>query len=196
MRSLLLAAVLLVAPFIDGCSTSPRAAFYTLSPTAPPESVPSAAPRIYIAVDAVTIPDLVDRPQFVVRTGATQVSIDEFARWADPLKGQIARVLAADLAQAVPGALVSGYARNPGDAQAYHVWVDVQSFESSPGEMASIVVLWSVRPPKQGATVTGRTVAREPARAPGYDALVDAHSRALATVSNDIAGVIRSTLRP
>ena len=116
MRSLLLAAVLLVAPFIDGCSTSPRAAFYTLSPAAPPESVPSAAPRIYIAVDAVTIPDLVDRPQFVVRTGATQVSIDEFARWADPLKAQIARVLAADLAQAVPGALVSGYSRNPGDA--------------------------------------------------------------------------------
>ena len=115
MRSLLLAAVLLVAPFIDGCSTSPRAAFYTLSPAAPPESVPSTAPPIYIAVDAVTIPDLVDRPQFVVRTGATQVSIDEFARWADPLKAQIARVLAADLAQAVPGALVSGYSRQ-GDA--------------------------------------------------------------------------------
>lgn len=194
MRSLLLAAVLLVAPFIDGCSTSPRAAFYTLSPAATPESVPSTAPPIYIAVDAVTIPDLVDRPQFVVRTGATQVSIDEFARWADPLKAQIARVLAADLAQAVPGALVSGYSRH--DAESYHVWVDVQSFESVPGEMASIVVLWSVRPPKQGATVTGRTVAREPARAPGYDALVDAHSRALATVSNDIAGVIRKTLGP
>ena len=103
----------------------------------------------------------------MVRTGATQVTIDEFARWADPLKSQIARVLAADLAQAVPGALVSGYAQARTCAESYHVWVDVQSFESVPGEMASIVVLWSVRPPKQGATVTGRTVAREPARAAG-----------------------------
>jgi uncharacterized protein len=194
MRSLLLTAVLLMLVASGGCSTSPKSSFYTLSAAAPLESGRAATPPVYIAVDAVTIPELVDRPQFVLRTGATQVKIDEFARWADPLGAQISRVLAADLAQAVPGALVSGYPQRLDSAQTYHVWVDVQSFESTPGEMASVVVLWSVRPPKLGAVVTGRTIAHEPARAPGYDALVDAHSRALATVSNDIAGAIRSTL--
>ena len=112
-------------------------------------------PPISIAIDAVTIPELVDRPQFVLRTGATQVTIDEYARWADPLRSQISRVLAADLARAVPGALVSGFAQHSDSTEAYRVRVDVQSFESAPGEAAAMVVLWSVRPPKQSTAISG-----------------------------------------
>ena len=191
MRSLLLPALLIVLSFVEGCSTSPRAAFYTLSAAPPLESVRTPTPPISIAIDAVTIPELVDRPQFVLRTGATQVTIDEYARWADPLRSQISRVLAADLARAVPGALVSGFAQHSDSTEAYRVRVDVQSFESAPGEAAAMVVLWSVRPPKQSTAIAGQTIARELASAPGYYALVDAHSRILATVSNDIASAIR-----
>ncbi|MEZ2354368.1 membrane integrity-associated transporter subunit PqiC [Caballeronia sp. RCC_10] len=195
MRSFLLPALLIALSSIGGCSTSPRSAFYTLSAAPPLEGAPATTPPISIAIDAVTVPELVDRPQFVLRTGETQVTIDEYARWADPLRSQISRVLAADLARAVPGALVSGFAQHLESTEAYRVRVDVQNFESARGEMAAIVVLWSVRPPK-GATITGQTIAHEPASAPSYDALVDAHSRALATVSNDIAGAIRSTIGP
>jgi uncharacterized lipoprotein YmbA len=193
MRSFSLTAALLLV--MSGCTNSPQAKFYTLSARAPQERVQTATP-VNIAIDAVTVPDLVDRPQFVVRIDATQVRIDEFARWAEPLKSQITRVLAADLAQSVPGALVSASSPRAEGAQTYHVWLDVQSFESAPGEMASVAALWTVRPPKAGATVSGRTIVHEPAGAPGYDALVDAHSRALGTVSSDIASAIRSTLRP
>jgi uncharacterized lipoprotein YmbA len=193
MRTFLLTAVMVV--LVSGCASSLEAKFYALSARAPQERVQTAAP-VNIAIDSVRVPALVDRPQFVVRIDATQVKIDEFARWAEPLKGQIANVLAADLAQSVPGALVSGSAQWAGDAPTYHVSVDVQSFESALGETATIAALWTVRPPKQGAAVNGRTIVHEPASGQGYDALVDAHSRALATVSSDIAGAIRSTLRP
>jgi uncharacterized lipoprotein YmbA len=192
-RSFLLTAAMLV--IMSGCASSPQAKFYTLSAGQPLERVQTATP-ISIAIDSVTVPELVDRPQFVLRIDAAQVRIDEFARWADPLKSQIPRVLAADLAQAVPGALASARSQWTGEAQTYHVSVDVQSFESVPGEMASVAALWSVHPPKQGAAVTGRTVVHEPVGAPGYDALVAAHSRALATISSEIASAIGSTLRP
>jgi uncharacterized protein len=193
MRSFLVTAALLVV--MSGCANSPQAKFYTLSARAPQEHVQTAAP-VNIAIDPVAVPDLVDRPQFVVRIDATQVKIDEFARWAEPLKSQITRVLAADLAQSMPGALVSASSSRADGAQTYHVWLDVQSSESAPGEMASVAALWSVRSPKQGATVSGHTIVHEPAGASGYDALVDAHSRALATVSSDIASAIRAMLRP
>ncbi len=192
MRSLLLIAAMLM---LVGCASSPQAKFYTLAAVPPSEHVKTASP-IVITIDSVTVPALIDRPQIVVRVDATQVRIDEFARWADPLKSQIPRVVAADLAQSVQGALVSTYPQPANDAQTYHVWLDVQSFESALGDMASIDVLWSVRSPKPGAVVSGRTVAHESAQAQGYDGLVDAHSRALATVSGDIAGAIRATLRP
>jgi uncharacterized lipoprotein YmbA len=193
MRSFLLTAAMLV--LMSGCASSPQATFYTLNAGQPLARVQTTTP-ISIVIDSVTVPELVDRPQFVVKIDATQVRIDEFARWAAPLKSQIPRVLAADLAQAVPGALVSANSQWAGEAQTYHVSVDVQSFELVPGEMASVAALWVVRPPRQGAAVTGRTIVHEPAGAPGYDALVNAHSRALATISNDIANAIGSTLRP
>lgn len=193
MRSFLSIATLAV--LISGCASSPQAKFYTLSARAQQEGVQTTAPVI-IAIDTVTVPDLVDRPQIVVRIDATQVGIDEFARWAEPLKSQITRVLAADLAQSVPGALVSGDPQWAGEAQTYRVSVDVQSFESALGDTATIVVLWTVRPPKAGEAVSGRSSVHEPASGQGYDALVDAHSRALATVSSDIARAIHAMHRP
>jgi uncharacterized lipoprotein YmbA len=194
MRSFLLTATLAV--MISGCANSPQAKFYTLAARAPQERAQTTTAPVSIAIDAVTVPDLVDRPQIVVRIDATQVGIDEFARWAEPLKAQITRVLAADLAQSVPGALVSGDPQWAQGAQAYRVVVDVQSFESRLGDTAMIAVLWTVRPPKGGEAVSGRSTVQEPAHGQNYDALVDAHSRALTTVSSDIASAINASLRP
>ncbi len=177
---------------LGGCAASPAARFYTLSASQPPEQVRTANP-VNIAVDSVSVPELVDRPQLVLKVDANEVRIDEFARWAEPLKSEIPRVLAADLTQFIPGAIVSGYPQRA-DPAAYRVSVDVQTFDSMPGDAVTVAVLWSVHPPKQGAAVSGRTVVHEPTGAPGYDALVDAHSRALAAVSRDIAAAIRSTL--
>jgi uncharacterized protein len=191
-RAFLLAATAVMLALLGGCAGSPASKFYTLSPSQPPTQVASARP-LSIAVDSVSVPDLVDRPQFVLKIDANEVRIDEFARWAEPLKSQIPRVLAADLAQSIPGALVSSYPQRA-DPAAYRVSVDVQTFDSAPGDAVTVEALWSVRAPKQGATVSGRTVVHEPASGPGYDALVDAHSRALATVSRDIAAALHSTL--
>ena len=193
MRSFLLAAALAI--LAGGCASSPQARFYTLSARTPQEPA-QTAPPVRIAIDAVTVPDIVDRPQIVFRIDATQVGIDEFARWAEPLKAQIARVIAADLAQSFPGALVSSDPQWAVNAQTYRVSVDVRSFESARGDHAAIAVLWTVRPPDAGQAVSGQATVREPAGGQGYDALVDAHSRALAAVSTDIARAIGALQRP
>jgi uncharacterized lipoprotein YmbA len=195
MRSLLLITLVLAAALAGGCASSPKANFYALSPVPLPAPESNVAPAT-IALGAVTVPEMDDRPQIVVRVDANRVELDEFARWAEPLKGQVRRVVAADLALQFPHALVSGFPMNGDSAASFLVSVDVQSFESAPGDAASVAVLWSVRPPKLGAPVSGRSIVREPTGAPGYDALVAAHSRALAAVSGEIAAAIRSNLRP
>ena len=194
MRSLLLTPMVLTLALLGGCGSSPTSSFYTLSPERAQEHVDTGTP-VAITIGVVTVPDIVDRPQLVLRVDANQVALAEFDRWADPLKSQIRRVIAADLALQFPGALVSGYPQNVDPASNYLVSIDVQSFESAPGDAASITVLWSVRPPKLGAPMNGRTVVREPTGGAGDDALVAAHSRALAAVSRDIATALRSSLR-
>jgi len=200
MRTLLTTAVMLAAALANGCASSPQASFYTLSAERAEEQTgtgtPTPIPTTWaIVMGAVTVPEIDDRPQFVLRVDPNRITLDEFSRWADPLKSQIRRVIAADLALQFPGALVSGYPQSVDPKLTYFVSVDVQSFESAP-EAASVSVLWSVKPPKEGAPVSGRTVVSEPTGAQGNDALVAAHSRAMAAVSAAIATAIRSTRQP
>ena len=91
MRYFLLSFTTIALSFLSGCATSPESKFYTLSAVPVVEQSPSAV-QVMIAIDPVTVPELVDRSQIVTRLDANRVSIDEFARWAEPLKSQIPRV--------------------------------------------------------------------------------------------------------
>ncbi len=188
-KSMQLAALLAVL-VLAGCGSSPKANFYTLTSAAPPPQAPAAAPY-GIAIGMVTVPDVIDRPQIVTRTGANQVTINEFARWAEPLQGEIPRVIAANLAREVEGALVSTFPQSANVAADCKLLLEVQRFESAPGDAATVEVLWTLRPAK-GESRSGRAVAREATGGPGYDELVAAHGRALAAVSRDIAAAVRA----
>ncbi len=74
----------------------------------------------------------------------------------------------------------------------YWVTIDVRRFESVRGEAALVDGVWAVRKTTGGETRSGRTVAREAVQSDGFDALAAAHSRALASVSGDIAAAIRA----
>jgi len=166
---------------LSACGSPPRERFYTLDAPEPPVAA-DGAPSI--SVGPVSIPELVDRPQLVVRVRANEVVLTEQERWAEPLRGAITRVVAANLATAL-GARVVGQ-RN-GDAD-YRVILDVQRFESGPD--ALIDAAWTVVP-RNGERRSGRTVAREKPERSQYDALMAAHSAALAAISKEIAAAIR-----
>ncbi|HEX9684783.1 MAG TPA: PqiC family protein [Burkholderiales bacterium] len=190
-----LIAALLAFPVFSGCGSSPKSSFYTLSSGAAPERAPATAP-LNVAIAAVTVPDIVDRPQLVVRVAANQVTINEFARWAAPLKDEIPRVIADNLTRLLNGARVATHPQSGNVGTDYYLLaIGVQRFDSALGDAATVEVLWTVRPSKGGAPRTGRSVVREPAGAAGYDALVAAHSRALAAVSRDIAEALRTMSR-
>lgn len=185
--------VLLLAAIFAGCA-SRTADFYTLSVEAPADSGRPAA-TFSVVVGATTVPELIDRPQIVVRGGTNQVDIDEFARWAEPLKNQIPRVIAGDLAQLLDNQHVSVYLLAGDAASAYRVRASVERFDALPGEAVIVDVVWAVSPPAkgapQGSRLSGRSTVREPVTGAGYSALVAAWSRALAAVSRDIAAAIQ-----
>ena len=173
---------LLLLVLLLSCGSPPRERFFTLDAPEPPVA---AADAPSVAVGPVSVPELVDRPQFVVRVNANQVAIAEQARWAEPLKGAIARVVAANLAKDL-GARVQP--RN-GDAD-YRVLIDVQRFESTPADAVLLDAQWTVIGPK-GARRGGRSLQREPVQGRDYDALAAAHSVALAKISQEIAAAIQ-----
>ena len=184
-------AVIALALFASACSRSPRATFYTLSPAAVPQPRTPGGASPSVAVGPVTIPELVDRPQLVVRVAENRVDVLETHRWAEPLKSEIPRLMARDLGRLLGSDRVSSYGQSSAADAKYRVLVDIVRLESAPGDSVTVEADWTVRRAK-GERRQGRSLVREKVSGAGYEPLVAACSRALAGVSVDIANAIRA----
>jgi uncharacterized lipoprotein YmbA len=179
----------IAAALLSGCK-SPPTSFYTLSPDASIERSSDALTGA-VVVGPVTVPDLVDRPQIVTRVSDNEVALNEFARWGEPIRSGVATTIAADLARLLGSDHVSVSSQTVAGTESWRVRVDIVRFDSMPGEAVAIDALWTVHVAGRTALLMGRSTVREPVSGTGYDALIAAHSRALASVSRDIATAIR-----
>ena len=165
MRRLVLVAILgALAPVVTGCA-SPSSQFFTLS-AVPGPAAPSS--ELSVAVGPITIPASVDRPQIVVTVSPNQVQLDEFHRWVSPLQNNIGRVVAENLVAMLGTPRVTLSPQLLAADVNYRVGIEVQTFESAPGQAATLDAVWTVARTKDGRSLTGRTTVREPAPQPGY----------------------------
>ncbi|MFZ4857227.1 MAG: PqiC family protein [Desulfuromonadaceae bacterium] len=189
MINLCLAMVLLV-----GCSRSPRVTFYTFNATAAAESAVQLLDPVIIST--VTLPDLLDRTNIVVTIDANRVEILEMHRWAAPLKSEIQRIISDDLAILLKPTRVAAYQQNPSLDAVYRVQIDIRRFEMTEGKEVTVDLLWSIRHSHNGTVKNGHAVVREAVTSIGYEPLVAAQSRALGSVSRDLAEVLRGMTTP
>lgn len=184
------AVLAVIAIALAACGGSPvKENFYTLSgPQAPMPAAVAAPPSVFVG--PVTVPEAVDRLPMVLRTAANQVEISDAHRWAEPLKAAIPRVLAETLMRemATPNVRYTR-AGSPLDVD-FRVAVEVQRFESSLAQGATVDALWTVTP-RQGTSRSGRSTVSEPAASADPAGVAAAHSRALERVGRDIAAAIK-----
>jgi uncharacterized lipoprotein YmbA len=188
MRWFVLGLALLAA----GCGSTPPSRFYTLS--AAPAAAPAVtAAELSVAVGPVVVPAAVDRPQIVLTVGGNQVRLDELNRWASPLANNIARVVAENLTAMLGTPRVTVWLQTVSAVPVdYRTAIEVQRFESAPGQAATLDAVWVVSRDADGRSRTGRTTARETVPDGSYEALAAAHSRAVARLSQDIADAVRA----
>jgi len=175
--------------FVTGCASTPASRYYTLSAETEPAATSSG---LSVVVGPVSVPDEVDRPQFVIRTGPNQVRVDEFNLWAAPLQDNILRVVAQNLAALLGTPHVTLFPQTLSTDVGYRVAIEVQRFDSAPGEAVNLDATWTVRRTKDRRAKMGRTTVREAVQENTYEALAAAHSRALGRLSRDIADAVRT----
>ncbi|MFZ4537578.1 PqiC family protein [Propionivibrio sp.] len=184
----LIACVALVA----GCGSTPKERFYVLG-TADTGKAPVATASYSVVVGPISVPETVDRPQFVLRTGSNQVMVSELNRWAEPLKKAIPRVIAAHLALQLGTYQVYTYPQTISPDPDFRVLVDVQRFELAPGQQEVILeALWSIQRGAKGDLKPGHSLIRETSTSGDYGALVSAQERALTQMSQAIAESVRT----
>ena len=177
---------------LGACANSPAVQYFTLDDGKPAAMQSQEGPSVAIA--QVSLPELIDRPQLVVRTPGHQVKINDMYAWAEPLRQQIPRLLARSIGEELDSFNVVSL---PVDAQDYemdfYVSLDVQRLEAVAGEGVNLDVIWRVVS-RDGVVLTGRCMVTEPlaTKESGneYRTAVAAQSRAIRSVARQIAGVI------
>ena len=189
------AAALALAFVLAACGApGPREQFFTLSaPT--PGTAPPAADSPGIFVGPVSVPQAVDRQGMVLRTAPNEVDISEAYEWAEPLRKAIPRLVAETLARELGTSRVLASREAAGQPVDYRVAIEVQRFDSSLDDGATIDALWTVKATRGGRTRSGRSLEHEGIASHDPAALAAAHSRALERVARDIAAAIRALER-
>ena len=192
-------AAIIAAVALAGCAGTAPDHFYRLADAglgtgaASSNSTPTSTPTRQmptVSVTAVSVPDLVDRPQIVTLGPGSRVQLSEQHRWAEPLKLAIGRLVADRIAAGLGSALVTAYPADPGVEAAYRVSLSVQRFDSELGTAASSTVLWTVRRTADGQQRAGRTVLNQRPLDASFDAIVQAHAQALGRIGDEVAQVI------
>lgn len=174
-----------VFALMAGCASSRTAQFYTLSPSAISAATQTAG--YGLSVGPVFVPPTVDRPQIVLQKGPNQVYISEFDRWAAPLKQEIARIVAENLAGKLGISQVTLFPQMTAEDSSYRVVIDILRFDSTLNHSAILDARWTVTSPAENKIQNGRVKITETVQGGGMADLVAAHSLALEKLSQAIA---------
>lgn len=199
LAALLVFALLLLA----ACGgTSPNAKFYSLSSVTAPESTGTAIAKesSVIAIGPLRIPEYLDRPQIITRSGPNELYYSEFQRWGGSLENELRRVLSQDIGML----LGTGYSvinwPSSGEGTVpilYRVIVDILQFEGVSGNQVVLKSQWAIIGNKEQERLVARTsTVAEQIAGPGYEEVVAAMSRAVAKLSREIAGSVSTLPRP
>ena len=176
-----------------GCS-SPPTRFYVLSTL--PDSAPvsmGTSPEPAVGVGPVELPDYLDRPQIVTRSGQNELNLAEFDNWAEPLKDNATQVLAENLAVLLPSKKIATYPWKRSTPVDVQVAVKITRFDHAEGGDTVLSARWSVLSGDGGKELFARESRyRERPSGDSYPATVAAMNRALAQFSRDVADAIKA----
>lgn len=169
----------LAAFLLLGACRSEPINFHTLTPV----QLPNARAGAQIPIEGISVPPQVDRPQIVIRQGSSGLAILETQWWGASLADELRSALSDQLS-------------NTGTRGNVSVRIDVQRFDSIPGQYGLIDVKWRLRPSgaADNSLLTCRSTLQTPS-GPGIDDLVVAQQnnvRRLAALISQAAGNSRA----
>ena len=177
---------------LAGCTPNTRPVkFYLLQPIKGQDAVAKAVDTqkpALVGVGPVEIPAYLDRPQIVTGNTGSELQMAEYHRWAEPLRDTITRVLAENLALAMPNSHVLSFPWNRAIIPDYQVEIKISRFHVDAAGNCELKADWTIL--KQNKPVSMKSFQTH-VRVSGpdidYEAKVAAQSLALARFGKEMA---------
>jgi uncharacterized lipoprotein YmbA len=179
-----------------GCATgkSKSSTFYLLKTLPGAEEVSLEPGGVSVGIGPIVVPAYLDRTQIATTGNDHQLHMNEFHRWAEPLKDSFGRVLAENLSILLktPNVYIYPLRRNiPID---YQVEMTISHFFADDDGSASLVAYWSLLGDNgRTALLRKRSSFTEKAASGKLGDIVAAQNQTLQALSREIAAEIQKT---
>jgi uncharacterized lipoprotein YmbA len=192
-------ALWLLVVTLGGCASSPSSKFYQVSAAsgqaAEARDVPRQGSEV-ISIGPLRVPDYLDRSQIVTRSGKNEIKLAEFDRWAGSIEDDIIRALVEDISAQLPPGRFFVIRWSPLlDSQlssSYRVEMIVSRFEGALDGAVTLKAQWGILGKDKSFLFRKESLVVEQVNGNGYDAYVNAMSRAIERLSREIADGIVS----
>ncbi len=184
--------ILVAITIVTACGRTPPAKFYTLQPVQL-SSLDRSMPRdVSLAVGPVEVPAAMDRAEIVTRDDGNEVSFSQYHRWAAPLRPSIASVIAQNIGTLLETERVTPFTRETIFRPTHRVVININRYDSQLAKEFLMDATWSIKDLNGNKPLLIRnSIIRETlVSASTYEGIVAAQSRALATLSEEIAQAV------
>jgi uncharacterized lipoprotein YmbA len=176
---------------LTACGRTPPAKFYTLLPVQQSSTGTSLPADVSLAVGPVEIPAAVDRTEIVTQDAANEISFSQYYRWAAPLRQSIASVIAQNIGTLLGTERVTPFNRENIFRPTHRVVININRYDSRLSKEFLIDATWSIKDLDGNKPLLIRnSIIREPLATSNYEGLVAAQSKALATLSEEMAEAV------
>jgi uncharacterized lipoprotein YmbA len=194
-------AILICWLALAGCLGGPSAPtnFYMLSPLSPTPagtSAVTAEARIHVGLEKVVIAEYLNRNEIVLNLDNTIFQLAEFNQWAEPLDGNLTRVLGENLTNLLQDDSIRVFLASESSIPLdYRLEVDVLRLDGNLGDQVTLIVQWALlETAEDDLILMRRSRYQELAADATVKELVLAKSRTIENLSRDMAAAFKKAL--
>jgi len=182
--------------FLNGCvGSSQPSEFYLLRSLPASQDTGLNATKtgsLSVLVGPVTLPAYLDRNQIVTLSGDHKLNLNDFTRWAEPLRDNFYRVLVENLSFLLKTPQVYAFESRRSTRADYRIVIDVTRFDTTAGGDAHLTAFWTVVAEDDRVLIQRKSVFHASVPSTGTTGIVEAQNRTLTEFSSEIASAIQS----
>ena len=194
MRHIVGCGLVIMLLSFSGCANTQPTHFYLLRAMETNDSFAMEVAKnsaLSLGVGPISLPKYLDRPHIVTRISAHEINLAEFHKWGAPLKDNLSNVLLENLSRLLSTNQIVKYPWNRSHLPDYQLSLEVTQFDGTKNQEATLRVRWRLAADDGKRVLEEKTSQfSEVIRGSGYEDLVEAMSRMLATFSQEIADVL------
>jgi len=188
--------MLVLGGCLGGGSQTPPTRYFVLNSlhTAQNKNHPVAELKdAVVVVGPLTLTQVLDRPQIIIRQSNNEIRVLDLDRWAEPLQENLTRVVVDNLAVLLSNGRVIRFPPARSIPVTYQIIIEVTRFDGNPKEQVMLRARWGILGDNGDSVLLKQeSVLNEPSNGDTIAEMVSAQSRLVAKFSRDLAEAIKT----